>query len=638
MFFIFSSCNKDDNGVQPTENEPTFTDNIKALQNRGDDLLTNLLAVRDTASALDSVLKVLLIDTTVVYGEVTSQGLYVKYANGIIGGILINPEDGEPLHPNSMNKVSLIPVDINSFSPTAKKTIFINPHYNDRQNQANQILNLYNTIFPKIGYNPPITLLNNAATIDAMTNLSGYGIIHIYSHGWAYPKSESITEVYLMTGEEVNAATNEKYKNELLKGNIPVIKVHENETKYFLSSLFFSSKNDFSNDSTMVYGGFCFSFRGGWPNAMIDNSKAGAYTGFSWRVETNWNSALACSIFDTLSNNSLKTPRTLDYWFTQTPTIPKQKWDPDHQLFCKIQYTGHSDLTLWSSMDVNISPNPASAKPNEIISFTAKVNNKLPSQYKYIWNFGDQTGDFSVNNDSTTNHTFTKEGTYTVAVKLYDQSNKQIATASSQAVIRSNINIPNFTSLTIDICVGTKNTVSGYGIYTLRNPVGGGIYYTGDTSFSYTETSAFMESVNLPLTISWSGNTFYGDTSGNSLIENWTISVSGSYNQADNTFSFTYSVTDERNFQTHTQEKAYSFSVNNVPNSENISSGISCDIKGEVTCNYISALSYHFADTPIPPHGVTEEGFTKINNLDSYFCSDGYVWLGYDAHFKCIMR
>jgi hypothetical protein len=303
-----------------------------------------------------------------------------------------------------------------------------------------------------------------------------------------------------------------------------------------------------------------------------------------------------------------------------------------------MEYTGHSNLTLWSSLDIKISPNPATSKPNENIFFTAKATNKLPSQYKYVWNFGDQTGELSVNNDSTINHTFVNEGTYIVAVKLYDQSNRQIATAFSQAVITSNNITPNFTSLAFDICVGTKNTVSGYGIYTLRNPVGGGIYYTGDTSYSYTETSAFMESVNLPLTISWSGNTFYGDTSGSSLIENWTISVSGSYNQADNTFSFKYSVTDERNFQTHTQEKDYFFSVNNVPNSENISSGISCDIKGEVTCNYISTLSYHYADTPIPPHGITEEGLTKLYNLDSYFCNDGYVWLGYDAHFKCSIK
>jgi hypothetical protein len=62
---------------------------------------------------------------------------------------------------------------------------------------------------------------------------------------------------------------------------------------------------------------------GGWPNAVVNVSKAGTYTGFTWKVLTDWNVYWAKSLFDTLSNNTIKPPNSLGYWFTQTPGIPK---------------------------------------------------------------------------------------------------------------------------------------------------------------------------------------------------------------------------------------------------------------------------------------------------------------------------
>ncbi|MCX6149711.1 MAG: PKD domain-containing protein [Ignavibacteriales bacterium] len=640
VLVAFSSCKKDDNGVQPTENEPTFTDNIKTLQDKEDDLLSTLLAVQDTASALDSVLKVFLKDTTVLSGEVNSQGIAIKYKNGIIGGIFIDPEDGQPLKSNLLKTISLIPADINSFSPTSKKTIFINPHYSDRLNEANQILNLYNTIFPKIGYNPPLTFLDNTATIDVMTNLEGYGIIHIYSHGWAYPKKKSITNVYLMTGEEVNSVTNKKYENELLNGNIPIIKirkilggVHAGKTLYFLSPSFFSKKNDFSKDSTIVYGGFCFGFLGGWPNALIDVSKAGAYTGFTWRVRTDWNAELAQSIFDTLSNNSLKTSRTLDYWFTQTPTIPKQLWDNEDKLFCKIQYAGHSDLTLWSSADISISPNPAAAKPNESIKFTAKSKGKLHSQPKYKWNFGDGSAEQIIVNDSTVTHSFSNEGTFPVTVKLLDQSNNQLAAASSQAIITAEIVTPNFTKLYFDCRVGAVKSYSVVGKYMYYpTPFS---HYLRDTSYSGNDTTEFNMAINrmYPMSISMSGNSFSGQYYGPYPDSTKPpITVSGSYDPIAKTVSATFTYTSSSSDQFSSTEWSESFSINSVPNVGN-SSGIFCDIKGAVTCNYVVNISLHFVETPIPPYGVTAAGLKTIYDYHSFFSTDMNFQGYYNHHF-----
>ena len=42
-----------------------------------------------------------------------------------------------------------------------------------------------------------------SGNLEFFTQLSGYGIIHIYSHGMAWPDDEHIQEVYVMTGEPV---------------------------------------------------------------------------------------------------------------------------------------------------------------------------------------------------------------------------------------------------------------------------------------------------------------------------------------------------------------------------------------------------------------------------------------------------
>ena len=86
---------------------------------------------------------------------------------------------------------------------------------------------------------------------------------------------------------------------------------------------------------------------GGWPNAVVNVSKAGTYTGFTWKVLTDWNVYWAKSLFDTLSNNTIKPPNSLGYWFTQTPGIPKQYFYSEDNVTVKVQYAGHSDLTHW---------------------------------------------------------------------------------------------------------------------------------------------------------------------------------------------------------------------------------------------------------------------------------------------------
>jgi hypothetical protein len=617
---LFSfQCKKGDDGAGLVPDAPTITDNIKTIQENGDNLITSLLAVKDTATALDSVLKVILKDINVLSGEVTSQGISIKYKNGIIGGILINPEDGVSLEGDQKGMVPLIPLNKSSYTPTSKKTIFVNPSYTSRQSQANQILNLYNIIFPRAGYNPPVKLLDNAATIDAMTNLAGYGVVHIYSHGWAYPKKRNITEVYLMTGETVNATTNKKYENELTSGNIPVIKVHKGDTKYFISPAFFSSKNNFLKDSTKIYGGFCFSFMGGWPGAMEYISQAGSYSGFTWRVETNWNAALARSLMDTLTNNTLKEPRTLDFWFTQTPTIAKQMWDAGDQVWCKIQYSGHSDLTLWTASNINISPNPAQGKPNEIVKFTAKSTGKLPAQSKYRWNFGDGSAEQTVVNDSTVTHSYILEGNFAVSVKLLDQTDKQVATANAQAIISAVKVTPDFNRISYRVAVRVTDSWTAAGKYIIW----GDDLILRDTSYSGEGETGFVTDVSTAIVMN--GNTFSGGETKTDPYGNVsTYAIGGSYEPVSNTISasYTYSYNGVGITSYYILVTNASSSVNGLPAWDTSGSEYSFGATGFDACNYTSNLSSHSVDTPNPPYGVTQPGIKFTHNASNFFCTN----------------
>lgn len=82
-----------------------------------------------------------------------------------------------------------------------------------------------------------------------------------------------------------------------------------------------------------------------------------------------------------------------------------------------------------------IEPNPLIGIRNIECKFTAKTFGTAPNPYKMVWNFGDNTPEVSVENDSTVKHIFTSQNTFTVNVSLYNKDNVKLAEAKSNAVI-----------------------------------------------------------------------------------------------------------------------------------------------------------------------------------------------------------
>ena len=357
FFFLFIpliiclSCNDNAND-NPSESKPKseaekiFTEVVEPQEENYTTLL-NLLTEMDTMAAMDSVLQIFLQDTLVDWGEVGKQGIGIQYKNGIRGGIFLDPLDSpdsliEQTYFNKLPK-EFENYKVNNTRPEAKKTIFLNPTYWERKYWADLIIQNYNDRLPAAGYEKPVVYKNSEVTIDKYKNLSGYGIVHIYSHGWAWPSEKDIKEVYLMTGESYSNATFENYVDDILNGDIPIVALRDNNT-YWVSPEFIAKHNNFLADTTLIYGGFCYSYLGNWPGTMINTANAGGYFGFDWWVWTHHNAKWNLDLMMNLSDTSQNPPFTTSNWMNSD--FQKWYWNYEDDRPVYIKYLGYPDLSL----------------------------------------------------------------------------------------------------------------------------------------------------------------------------------------------------------------------------------------------------------------------------------------------------
>jgi hypothetical protein len=230
-----------------------------------------------------------------------------------------------------------------------KKVIFLNPHYWERGSYTDKIIQNYNNWLPKTGFTLQTVYKDHDATVDRFTELAGYGIVHIYSHGSPYPDEINIEEVYVKTGEIANENTSKKYKDEIFNGTIQILERKSAPSTwseiYHLSPKFIAAHNDFSKDTVLFYGGFCYSFLGGWDQLYTKFAK-GAYFGFTWSVFTSWNTKWAISLTDSLCDTVRKPPYNPEKWIIG-PNLPKSYYNAKAKKTVYIEFTGDATLTLW---------------------------------------------------------------------------------------------------------------------------------------------------------------------------------------------------------------------------------------------------------------------------------------------------
>ncbi len=160
------------------------------MQKTAYDNYTTWLQTMDSLDAIQQLQEFFLADSTVTFAEIGSQGIAVQYSNGMRGGIFINPEDD--FEPDSLVADPGLKTTFSGFNEKSivnnKKAIFLNPHYWDRKEETNDVIANYNQYLPKVGFTFQNIYKGMDASVDRFTQLKGYGLIHIYSQGWAWPK------------------------------------------------------------------------------------------------------------------------------------------------------------------------------------------------------------------------------------------------------------------------------------------------------------------------------------------------------------------------------------------------------------------------------------------------------------------
>lgn len=350
---IFAGCSSDDTPATPRT--PAFTAaeiyaQIIAPQDENDQVLGDLLAAdMDTFAAMDSVLVLFLENPAVDWGEVGPQGIAVSYKNGMVGGIFLAPEDHPEIDPEFQEPVQPYrPASkSNQAKATAKKAIFLNPHYQDRVYYADRIIQVYQNRLESAEYDELEVYKDSEATLDMFTELTGHRIVHIYSHGWAWPTKTNIQEVYLLSGEGWSVATYDKYWEEIEDGKIPLVRYHQRGDVFFVSPAFIYKHNNLDDD-TLFYGGFCYSFLGSWPQTMAVDEGVGGYFGFDWSVLTAWNAVWNRNCIWTLLDNEANPRNNVNDWLTSD----YPKWYQFENRVVHINYLGNQSLILFDTEEI----------------------------------------------------------------------------------------------------------------------------------------------------------------------------------------------------------------------------------------------------------------------------------------------
>ena len=296
---------------------------------------------------------------------------------------------------------------------------------------------------------------------------------------------------------------------------------------------------------------------------------------------------------------------SIDDWFVKTPSMPKQYYDDEDKVTVKIQYTGHSNATMWGELKIDsLSPNHGKAGTAVNIygkKFGASAANGSVSFC------GSQA---SVQTWTDTKITVTAPAniqTGFVCIKTgQDESNKAQFTIDAD--------VPNFKYLTLLYNINAVNRTTGSGPHNGK-----------DTSYSYTDSITASSWGTIP--ISMSGSTFSGEATD---LYGGYYKITGTYNANTKTVSavYYYTLKGDGAIKNYSKELQFQLSVNNLPLVQVAGQpAYNFTASGLSTCNYINGLVYNRVEKPIPP----KVDITYTYDYISYYCvhrppyADSYI-------------
>ncbi|MCU0370056.1 MAG: PKD domain-containing protein [Bacteroidales bacterium] len=598
-WFTWQGCKQSDNDDDPnppgdewtTEDQQT-QDQIVSLQDEASEVFEEYLLTMDTASAIAELAQWFQTDPEVEWAVANSQGVAVEYKSGILSGIFIDPLD-EPLgDPDLDMSIGRITEDDNPESvmkvmPNHKKVLLYNAHYFERKQYTDAIISDYNANLPRVGMSlaPGDIYLDEKANIDVLKNLSGYGYIHFYSHGLAWPDDMNLSEVYLMTGEPININTNAKYKQDVKAKKIIFLKFHKTgRHHYFVSPQYVMEHNDLSQDTVLFFGGFCYGFLGSWKQ-ITEKTAAGAWVGADWSVLTDWNSSWARGMVYWLTKKPADVALSVNDWYTGTPDIPKNYTYDNRVVTIKLH--GRGDIAFWKKVTASIQPTASGGAPvvnpghiNEPYTFRANTTGAQSDDLKFTWNFGDGTPEQDVLQIDEVSHTWTTAGNFTLTVDITDIATQELLDSDTADVVI----LPDQDILAI--LHGIKHVE-----FQLNS--GEGNHYFNDGSVCW-DSDFYVSSNDLDASgghITWDGPNF--TASGSYFYDNKDITISGTVSADGNTLQYLKATRWYHDNQYHTNDSLV-VELSNLPLSSVVPAYplVKYEVQGPTSQNYITSLFF----------------------------------------------
>ncbi|MBP7933149.1 MAG: hypothetical protein KA354_00760 [Phycisphaerae bacterium] len=340
---------------------------LATLAEADEDLQSLLATTGDEEAAKAEVVNRLSGNPAVEWAQASSFGIAIKYTDGTETGIALNLEDDDP--PGMVDGGGDV-ADGSDFLPAktsrtmkspdlveSKKTILLNPHYWERQPLTDHLIATANTRFRECGFDDFVVYKDEQCRIAKFMHLSDYGIVHIYSHGLAWPSKHNAQRVYVMTGHIATPKSLAFMRSrDLVPHKVgyvrtPYLDQNTRKPVYVISADFLTQYNDLSQSKSLVYLGFCHSYRADFQDKIVEAGHAQAALSMSWVVSTKKNVAWAEEMYNALGNTALDTPVDLRAWYRSAPhQYARQDEDANGNpitVTVRLHAKGNGDLILW---------------------------------------------------------------------------------------------------------------------------------------------------------------------------------------------------------------------------------------------------------------------------------------------------
>jgi hypothetical protein len=342
------------NSCKEKESDNPFNDEAKqqfeatmTLQEESTTAMEGFMSTMDSVEAVEALAQWFRNNSLVQTATVSSQGISVVYANGIWGGVFMDGGRSDVASEKSSSTGKLYPDSSKTYyknTPTKKIAIFMTACYEEFPEANNYQSTKWSNAFGSIDF--PYARTGDV-TLDYLNGCQELGSVLCFdSHGYAWPSATETNEVFFQTHETPTAQINEKYYQDFLDKNLMIMKSTDPpQTRYYISPDFIKKYNDFSKDTVLFFGGFCYSFLGTWPS-LVDVCASGTYFGFDWVVRSDKCAYWAVDLVEKMTDKEAIKPWTVEDWMTNS-TIEKHYFDEDYNKTIHILYEGNSNLTLW---------------------------------------------------------------------------------------------------------------------------------------------------------------------------------------------------------------------------------------------------------------------------------------------------